>query len=242
MKKNILLLFCLTIGLMIGCQNQKKSSKPQKSVQVEVERNDTLSKATVTISSSIDGKVSEEVQVFEGSHEEVMSKVNLITQESEENENIERKSIKKLQFQLNPKSGSETSGKVTFTEQNGQVLMQASLMGLSEGTHAIHIHEKADCSSDDGKSTGGHWNPTFENHGAWGATTGYHRGDIGNFQANADGNGEITFSTDQWCLGCDDTTKNVVGKAVIVHLGEDDLTSQPSGAAGARISCAGIIE
>ena len=77
MKKNILLLFCLTIGLMIGCQNQKKSSKPQKSVQVEVERNDTLSKATVTISSSIDGKVSEEVQVFEGSHEEVMSKVNL---------------------------------------------------------------------------------------------------------------------------------------------------------------------
>ncbi len=242
MKKNILLLFCLTIGLMIGCQNQKKSSKPQKSVQVEVERNDTLSKATVTISSSIDGKVSEEVQVFEGSHEEVMSKVNLITQESEENENIERKSIKKLQFQLNPKSGSETSGKVSFTEQNGQVLMQASLMGLSEGTHAIHIHEKADCSSDDGKSTGGHWNPTFENHGAWGATTGYHRGDIGNFQANADGNGEITFSTDQWCLGCDDATKNVVGKAVIVHQGEDDLTSQPSGAAGARISCAGIIE
>jgi superoxide dismutase, Cu-Zn family len=242
MKKNILLLFCLTIGLMIGCQNQKKSSKPQKSVQVEVERNDTLSKATVTISSSIDGKVSEEVQVFEGSHEEVMSKVNLITQESEENENIERKSIKKLQFQLNPKSGSETSGKVTFTEQNGKVLMQASLMGLSEGTHAIHIHEKADCSSDDGKSTGGHWNPTFENHGALGATTGYHRGDIGNFQANADGNGEITFSTDQWCLGCDDATKNVVGKAVIVHQGEDDLTSQPSGAAGARISCAGIIE
>ena len=242
MKKNFLLLFFLTIGLMIGCQNQKKSSKPQKSVQVEVERNDTISKATVTISSSIDGKVSEEVQVFEGSHEEVMSKVNLITQESEENENIERKSIKKLQFQLNPKSGSETSGKVTFTEQNGQVLMQASLMGLSEGTHAIHIHEKADCSSDDGKSTGGHWNPTFENHGAWGATTGYHRGDIGNFQANADGNGEITFSTDQWCLGCDDATKNVVGKAVIVHQGEDDLTSQPSGAAGARISCAGIIE
>ena len=242
MKKNILLLFFLTIGLMIGCQNQKKSSKPQKSVQVEVERNDTISKATVTISSSIDGKVSEEVQVLEGSHEEVMSKVNLITQESEENENIERKSIKKLQFQLNPKSGSETSGKVTFTEQNGQVLMQASLMGLSEGTHAIHIHEKADCSSDDGKSTGGHWNPTFENHGAWGATTGYHRGDIGNFQANADGNGEITFSTDQWCLGCDDATKNVVGKAVIVHQGEDDLTSQPSGAAGARISCAGIIE
>ena len=52
----------------------------------------------------------------------------------------------------------------------------------------------------------------------------------------------ITFSTDQWCLGCDDDTKNLIGKAVIVHQGTDDLISQPSGAAGARISCVGIIE
>jgi Cu-Zn family superoxide dismutase len=43
-------------------------------------------------------------------------------------------------------------------------------------------------------------------------------------------------------LGCDDETKNVLGKAIIVHQGTDDLTSQPSGAAGARISCAGIIQ
>jgi Cu-Zn family superoxide dismutase len=242
MKKNIILLFCLSIGVMISCQNQKKSTNPQKTVEVKVERNDTFSKATVTISSDLNGKVSKEVQVFEGAHEEVMSKVDLITEESEGNEIIERKSVKKLQFLLNPKSGSETSGKVAFTEENGQVLLEAALFGLSEGTHAIHIHEKADCSSDDGKSTGGHWNPTFENHGAWGAKTGYHKGDIGNFQATADGNGAITFSTDQWCLGCDDATKNVIGKAIIVHQGEDDLASQPSGAAGARISCAGIIE
>ncbi|NND11127.1 MAG: superoxide dismutase family protein, partial [Flavobacteriaceae bacterium] len=31
-------------------------------------------------------------------------------------------------------------------------------------------------------------------------------------------------------------------KAVVVHQGVDDFVSQPSGAAGARVSCAGIIE
>jgi len=55
-------------------------------------------------------------------------------------------------------------------------------------------------------------------------------------------NGEVTFSTDLWCIGCDDETKNLIGKAIIVHQGEDDLSSQPSGAAGARVSCAGIIQ
>ena len=52
----------------------------------------------------------------------------------------------------------------------------------------------------------------------------------------------IQFQTDQWCLGCDDESKNLLGKAIIVHQGKDDLISQPSGAAGARVSCAGIIQ
>jgi Cu-Zn family superoxide dismutase len=43
-------------------------------------------------------------------------------------------------------------------------------------------------------------------------------------------------------LGCDDANKNIIGKAIIVHQGTDDLISQPSGAAGARVSCAGIIK
>jgi Cu-Zn family superoxide dismutase len=120
--------------------------------------------------------------------------------------------------------------------------MTGTFSGLSEGEHAIHIHEKADCSSADGKSTGGHWNPTAEPHGKWGGQEGYHKGDIGNFTADAEGNATVEFGTDQWCIGCDDDNKNIVGKAVIVHQGVDDFTSQPSGAAGARISCTGIIQ
>ncbi len=149
---------------------------------------------------------------------------------------------KTLEISINAKSGSSTSGKITFTEKRGQVTLEAHINGLTAGNHAIHIHETADCSSDDGKSAGGHWNPTFENHGTWGNETGYHRGDIGNFNANDNGHGMITFSTDLWCLGCDDANKNIIGKAIIVHQGADDLTSQPSGAAGVRVSCAGIIK
>ncbi|MGC6421392.1 MAG: superoxide dismutase family protein [Flavobacteriaceae bacterium] len=146
-----------------------------------------------------------------------------------------------LKVELNAKSGSETSGHVTFEEKEGKVFMMAHINGLTPGIHAIHIHEKADCSSEDGKSSGGHWNPTFEKHGAWGSESGYHRGDIGNFTADEGGHGMIEFQTEQWCIGCDDTAKNLMGKAIIVHQGEDDLSSQPSGAAGARVSCAGII-
>lgn len=150
--------------------------------------------------------------------------------------------ITTIKFMMEPKSESNVKGEVTFTEEDGVVSMMAVLSGLSEGEHAIHIHQTADCSAADGSSTGGHWNPTNEPHGKWDAVEGYHKGDIGNFTADADGNATVEFSTDEWCIGCDDENKNILGKGVIVHQGVDDYTSQPSGAAGARVSCAGIIE
>lgn len=158
-----------------------------------------------------------------------------------EEEMVEMAKNEAITFKLEPKSDSSVSGEVTFAEEGGTVSMSASLTGLTEGVHAIHIHEKADCSSADGKSTGGHWNPTFQPHAKWGAEDGYHKGDIGNFDADSEGNASVSFSTNEWCIGCDDETKNIVGKAIIVHQGTDDFTSQPSGAAGARVACTGII-
>ena len=242
MKKNIILVLSLFLATIMGCQNLKKESKLKKTIEVNVDRTDSITKAEVRITADINGEFSEEVQIFEGTQEEVMEKVELVTKNSGDPDQTVRKTIKKNQFILSPKSGSNTNGTVIFTEKDGQVTLELVMNRLSQGTHAIHIHEKADCSSEDGKSSGGHWNPTFENHGAWGSKDGYHKGDIGNFLADKNGNGAITFSTDQWCLGCDDDTKNLIGKAVIVHQGTDDLISQPSGAAGARISCVGIIE
>ena len=149
---------------------------------------------------------------------------------------------KTIVVEAEPKSDSNVTGTITFSEDDDQVLMNAVFSGLTPGSHAIHLHEFSDCSSPDGKSTGGHWNPTFENHGAWGNETGFHRGDIGNFEANENGEATISFETDLWCINCDDETKNIIGKAVIVHQGQDDFVSQPSGAAGSRVSCAGLIQ
>lgn len=143
---------------------------------------------------------------------------------------------------MEAKSKSTAAGEIYFSEADGVVTMEGKFNGLTPGTHAIHIHEKADCSADDGTSSGGHWNPTHEKHGKWGDAEGYHKGDIGNFEVGEDGSGKITMLTDQWCIGCGDANKDIVGKAVIIHEGQDDFKTQPTGDAGGRVSCGGIIK
>lgn len=146
-----------------------------------------------------------------------------------------------LTITMEPKSGSNVKGTATFTEINGEVTLLAKLTGLTPGLHAIHIHEKSDCSAADGTSTGGHWNPTFKKHGKFGVGE-YHRGDIGNFTADVNGDATVFFKTNEWAIGGTDETKNILGKGLIVHKDPDDFTTQPTGNAGARVACSGIIK
>lgn len=155
---------------------------------------------------------------------------------------VEKEAAKEVVVKMEPKSDSNVSGNVFFKEENGLVTMTVMLNGLTEGTHAIHIHEKADCSSPDGKSAGGHWNPTAQPHGKWGSAEGYHKGDIGNFEVGADGKGTMTMVTGEWCIGCGDPNKDIIGKGIIVHDAADDFVTQPTGNAGGRVSCGGIIQ
>ena len=145
-----------------------------------------------------------------------------------------------LTINLESKSSSSVIGTVSFSEKKGIVTLEAKISGLKPGIHAIHIHEKSDCSAADGSSAGGHWNPTFKKHGKFGEAE-YHKGDIGNFTADENGNGTIKFSTSEWCIGCEDNTKNILGKGIIIHQGTDDFVTQPTGNAGARVACSGII-
>ena len=147
---------------------------------------------------------------------------------------------KKAKVTLEAKSGSNVSGSVVFKQEGDNVTMTAIIAGLAEGKHAIHIHETGDCTAADGTSAGGHWNPTSKPHGKWGSPDGFHKGDIGNFNVDANGNGTVNLTTDEWCIGCGDANKDILNKSIIIHDGVDDFTSQPSGAAGTRVGC-GVI-
>ncbi|MFT6095627.1 MAG: Cu-Zn family superoxide dismutase [Nonlabens sp.] len=190
---------------------------------------------TMSVTSCKEGKETEKpTDEKEKSYEEGMD------QDSHDHDETTLMVDKKVIVTMSAKSGSEVSGEITFVQGKEEVKMYVELNGLKEGAHAIHIHQNGDCSSDDGKSAGGHWDPTMEDHGKWGENM-HHSGDIGNLEVAADGKAKLEFSTDKWCIGCDDEKRNILGKGVIVHASADDFKSQPSGAAGAREAC-GVIE
>lgn len=139
---------------------------------------------------------------------------------------------------IGPASESSVTGTAVFTQDGDQVTLTIEIQNASPGIHAVHIHENGDCSSPDGKSAGGHWNPTGVAHGKWGEGE-FHLGDIGNITVGEDGTGSIELTTDLWEIGTGSDV-DVVGRGIVVHAGADDFTSQPSGDAGARIGCGAI--
>jgi len=140
--------------------------------------------------------------------------------------------------QLTPTIGNTTSGMVTFTQSGERVLVLAEIRGLKPNAeHGFHIHEKGDCSSGDGMSTGGHFNPTMQSHGAHGSSS-HHSGDLPSLKADANGIAKLKFESATITVGAG--VANVVGRGLIVHRDPDDYTTQPTGNAGPRLACAVI--
>ena len=131
---------------------------------------------------------------------------------------------------------SGVSGIVTFTETKGGVKVSATVKGLTPGNHGFHVHEKGDLSAADLTSTGGHYNPEGHAHAGPMAKI-RHVGDLGNLVANAAGVAEAEFVDKKISLR---GAHSIVGRGLIIHAGEDDLTSQPTGAAGSRVAGAVI--
>lgn len=148
-----------------------------------------------------------------------------------------------LTIPLLAKNDSKVNGEVKVKQSaDGNVVLHLKAQEVSPGLHAIHIHENPDCSSVDGSSAGAHWNPLHQAHGKWGAKNGFHQGDIGVFLADKNGQVDYTFktTTENWCIGCGDSTKDILEHSIILHAKPDDFKTQPTGDAGARVAC-GII-
>jgi len=136
---------------------------------------------------------------------------------------------------LDPKSGASLRGHASVWEAGAAVTLRLAVSAATPGAHAVHLHVIGDCSSPDGESAGGHWNPTRQVHGQFDATP-HHLGDVANLKVEPDGTGVLTFTTRRWSIGTG-RADDVVGKAVVVHMAQDDFSSQPSGNAGARVAC-----
>jgi len=140
---------------------------------------------------------------------------------------------------LQPRSGSSVSGSVKFTQIGDLVRVTGEITGHTKGPKGFHIHEKGDCSSADGMSTGGHFNPARHKHGGP-YTPEKHAGDLGNIVFNADGMAKINFTVGDISVSRD-RPNGIIGRAVIVHAAADDLKTDPTGNAGGRVAC-GVIQ
>jgi Cu-Zn family superoxide dismutase len=129
-------------------------------------------------------------------------------------------------------------GVVFFTQEGSEVVVEAEVEGVEPGSLGIHLHELGDCSAPDFTSAGGHFNPTGVTHGAP-TDPEHHAGDFGNIEIGEDGTGFLELTTTMLTVA--EGPNTVVGRAVILHEKADDLTSQPTGAAGGRIAC-GVVE
>jgi superoxide dismutase, Cu-Zn family len=130
---------------------------------------------------------------------------------------------------------ADFSGTVTFTQEAGGLRVVADLAGVDKaGKHGFHVHENGMCEHDF-TTAGGHFNPAGVEH-ACPPTEPAHAGDLGNVEVS-NGSGRAEMMTNLLTL---DGPNSVVGKAIILHAGEDDCKTQPTGNSGDRLAC-GVV-
>lgn len=142
--------------------------------------------------------------------------------------------------QLNPTKGNAVTGTVSFARQPGNVVkVSGEVRGLTPNAeHGFHVHDKGDCSSGDGVSAGGHFNPLGKAHGAHGHSE-HHAGDLVSLRADAAGVARFSYTSGAITVG--EGVTDVIGRGLIVHRDADDFKTQPAGNAGPRIACAVIV-
>jgi len=137
---------------------------------------------------------------------------------------------------LQPTRGNSVKGTVTFVQGADRVRVSGAVSGLQPNSQVgFHIHEAGDCSSGDGMSAKGHFNPQGKPHGHP-TSAERHAGDLPMLRADASGNASIAVDVDGITVGAG--PNSIVGRGLIVHVQPDDYKTQPTGNAGARSACA----
>lgn len=137
-------------------------------------------------------------------------------------------------------ASGKQNGTATLTDTPKGVLIEIEVQGLAPAKWvAFHIHETGRCDAATAhNSAGGHFNPTNAPHGYL-AANGPHAGDMPNQYVPADG--VLRAQVFNPMVRLDGGANAIRGKALMLHAGQDDYKTQPTGNAGARQSCA-VIE
>jgi len=141
--------------------------------------------------------------------------------------------------QLQPTKGNKAFGEATFEQVDDKVRVIVFVQGLKpDSEHGFHIHEAGDCSSGDGMSAKGHFNPYGKPH-ASPTSAERHAGDLPPLKAAKDGRAKIDVTLDVITLR--PGPASIIGRGLIIHADPDDFKTQPTGNSGARIAC-GVIK
>jgi Cu-Zn family superoxide dismutase len=146
------------------------------------------------------------------------------------------------QAELTAAGGAQIDGHAKFIQQPDGVLVVLEVEGAPPGKKGVHVHTRGDCSNVAGDSMGPHFAPKLEQHALPSEGTDRHLGDLGNITVADDGKGRLEIKVPAATLGVDDST-SFLGRALIVHSGEDTGSgAQPAGGSGKPMACGVIHE
>tara|TARA_B100001057_G_scaffold95624_1_gene92060 strand:+ start:3807 stop:4352 length:546 start_codon:yes stop_codon:yes gene_type:complete len=156
------------------------------------------------------------LQLFISCKNKIIGSENFENNSNEGDVNLQiNDSLKYLVIELKPNINSKAFGRVRFIQHNESVVMTAKVSGLSNGIY---------------------------NFGIEGAKGVYKLENNENFIVQNKKITTIKFSTNRWCIGCKDKTKDILGKKIIIYNSTNNDIVKNSRNYNNRVSCSGMIE